>query len=97
MYERIIVHYISLYGTYFILFLFIYLFTALFTSLSSIVFSWLSHLIYLRTSAILILSDTFFLIYIYSICSSFNCILYLIFPATTKYNNNDKFPFAIIV
>ena len=35
----------------------------------------------------------------YSPLIAMNCVFsnHLIFPATTKYNNNDKFPFAIIV
>ena len=42
------------------------------------------------TSTILILSVTA-LFYLYSICSLFLFFVFQFFPATTKYNNNDKF------
>ena len=44
----------------------------------------------IMTSTILILSVTA-LFYLYSICSLFLFFVSQIFPATTKYNNNDKF------
>ena len=44
----------------------------------------------IMTSTILILSVTA-LFYLYSICSLFLFFVSQFFPATTKYNNNDKF------